>query len=73
MRVRSVEKTTQRYVVNSARTFLENRKNGAWITGVVSHSGLPRLEVLSVLQPLRTYGNPNRSKFLFDWLDSTTW
>jgi len=73
MRARGIDETAQRYVLNSVRGFLEGKKNDRWIKGVILHSGLPKERTLSVLQPLRAYDNVDRAKFLFDWLDSTTW
>jgi hypothetical protein len=73
MRVRSLEQSTERYARNSARAFLEGERSIAWVTGVLRRSGLSKDATVTVLSPLRGYGDPERAGALFKWLDDNDW
>ena len=73
MIVKPLEKATERYVRKSARAFLEGEKSLNWITGVLGHSGLGKEATMTILGPLRNYGEGARAQALFDWLSSNEW
>ena len=73
MIVKPVEKAAEQYVKKSTMAFLEGEKNLKWITGVLAHSGLSREGTISVIGPLRNYGDNTRAQALFDWLGSANW
>jgi hypothetical protein len=68
MKVKSVQETTQRYVRNCTKAFLEGKEDINWIRGVLQHSGLPKEVTWGLLLPLRGCGDTNRSDLLFNWL-----
>ena len=73
MQVNSLEKSIEQDVRSLAMTFLEGEQSFHWITGALTHSGLPKEATHSAIQHLRNYGNPYRAEALFTWLDQTDW
>ena len=73
MKIKSVTESTESYVRNSAKSFLEGMKNLAWIAGVLEHSGLTRDRTGEILRPLAHYGDRTRAQELFSWLTSAIW
>ncbi len=73
MKVKSLEKSTERYASRSSMAFLEGAQSPNWIMGVLSHSGLSKERTLQVLLPLRNYGELARADALFRWLAITEW
>lgn len=75
VKVKSLEKTTERYVRNSVRAFLEGEKDLKWIYGVLLNSGLSKAETLPIVIAFRQYqyADPTRAAGLFAWLDSADW
>jgi hypothetical protein len=73
MNVKSLEKSSEQTVRNSAMSFLEGEQSFHWVTDALMHSGLPKEAVHSAIRHLRNYGDPYRAEALFTWLDQAEW
>jgi hypothetical protein len=66
MKVKSLEKSTSAYALNSLKAYLEGEQNLKWITSIIG-SGAPAREMLAGLSG---YGNPERYHEFSAWLSS---
>jgi len=73
MGVKSVQQSTERYVKNSTMAFLEGKKEFNWLAGVLRRSGLSRDMTWGLLISLKSFGQAERGKILFDWLATASW
>jgi len=73
MPVKAIEKSAEKYILNSTKAFLQGEQSFEWITGVLPHSGLSKEETNRVLFPLGNHRNTYRSNVLFNWLAQADW
>jgi hypothetical protein len=68
MKVKSLEKITAAYTLNSLKAYLEGEQNLKWIISIIG-SGAPAREMLARLSG---YGRPERYREISDWVRSAS-
>lgn len=67
MRVRSLTESTDRYVRNSIRAYLDGEQGLAWVVGVICHSGADLRRCRALFASVAFLGDGSRRASLEAW------